>query len=38
MFIRLSAVPPAPDPRLIVAWIRACVWAEAEGRPFSRLR
>ena len=37
MLIRLANVPAAPDPRLTVAWIRACVWADVEGRPFCRL-
>lgn len=37
MFIRLLAVPLAPDRRLVVAWIRACIWADVEGRPFCRL-
>lgn len=37
MFIRLAAVPAAPDRRLIIAWIRACIWADVEGRPFCRL-
>jgi hypothetical protein len=38
MLIRLTAVPPATDPRIVIACIRACVWADVEGRPFCVLR
>ena len=38
MLIRLTSVPPDTDPRIVIAWIRACVWADVEGRPFCILR
>ena len=38
MLIRLTAIPLAPDSRIVIAWIRACVWADVEGRPFCPLR
>jgi len=34
MFIQMRTVPQAQDARLVVACIRACVWATVEGRPF----
>ncbi len=34
MLIRLTCVPQATDSRIVIAWIRACVWADVEGRPF----
>ena len=38
MFIVMKRVPSAQDPRIVVACIRACVWAGVEGRPFCMLR
>lgn len=37
MVIRIKTVPPAQDPRFVVACIRACIWASVEGRPFCPL-
>lgn len=37
MLIRLQSVPVSPDQHMIIAWIRACIWAGVEGRPFCRL-
>jgi hypothetical protein len=38
MLILMKSVPPAQDARIVIACIRACVWAEVEGRPFCMLR
>ncbi|WP_258187257.1 hypothetical protein [Variovorax sp. WS11] len=38
MFIVMRTVPPVQDTRLVIACIRACVWAAIEGRPFCPLR
>ena len=38
MFIAMRTVPRAQDARLVIACIRACVWAAVEGRPFCPLR
>ena len=38
MVIAVRQVPSTQDPRFVVACIRACVWAEVEGRPFCRLK
>jgi hypothetical protein len=38
MFIVMRTVPPVQDTRLVIACIRACVWAAVEGRPFCPLR
>lgn len=37
MSISITAVPTAPDERIVVACIRACIWADVEGRPFCLL-
>jgi hypothetical protein len=37
MLIPMKAIPVGPDPRIVIAWIRACIWADVEGRPFCRL-
>jgi hypothetical protein len=38
MTIPMNAIPSGPDPRIVVAWIRACIWAGVEGRPFCPLQ
>ena len=38
MLIVLKSAPQVPDRSIIVACIRACVWASVEGRPFCVLR
>jgi hypothetical protein len=37
MLIVMKHVPAAQDSRMVIAWIRACIWARVEGRPFSQL-
>jgi hypothetical protein len=34
MLITLHSVPAACRPDIVVACLRACVWARVEGRPF----
>jgi len=34
MLISLMSLPLEQDPRVVVACIRACVWARIEERPF----
>ena len=38
MFIVMKSLPSAQDPRIVIACIRACVWADVEGRPFCMMR
>lgn len=38
MLIIVKSVPPTQDSRVVIACIRACVWAGIEGRPFCTLR
>jgi hypothetical protein len=38
MLIVMTSIPSAQDPRIVIACIRACVWAGVEGRPFCMLR
>lgn len=38
MLITMKSLPPAQDPRIVVACIRACVWASIEGWPFCPLK
>ena len=38
MFIVMKKLPSAQDPRIVIACIRACVWADVEGRPFCMMR
>jgi hypothetical protein len=38
MLIKMTTVPQAQDPQMVVAWIRACIWAGIEGWPFCRLK
>jgi hypothetical protein len=38
MFIIIRSVPSGQDSRIVIACIRACVWAGVEGRPFCMLR
>jgi len=38
MQIPMQAVPSTQDSRIVIAWIRACIWATVEGRPFCSLR
>lgn len=37
MLITMRKVPQVQDPHIVIACIRACVWAHVEGRPFSHL-
>jgi hypothetical protein len=37
MFIAMRTVPRTQDARLVIACIRACIWAAVEGRPFCPL-
>jgi hypothetical protein len=37
MLIIIRSLPSAQDPRIVIACIRACVWADVEGRPFCML-
>ena len=34
MLIVMKTLPRAQDSRVVIAWIRACIWAGVEGRPF----
>jgi hypothetical protein len=34
MLITMRSVPLAQDSRIVIACIRACVWASIEDRPF----
>ncbi|WP_436825755.1 hypothetical protein [Variovorax sp. DT-64] len=38
MLIVMRTVPRTQDARLVIACIRACIWAAVEGRPFCLLR
>jgi hypothetical protein len=38
MLIRMTTVPQVQDPHLVVAWIRASIWANIEGWPFCKLK
>lgn len=38
MLIKMTTVPQGQDPHVVVAWIRACIWAGIEGWPFCRLK
>ncbi|HYP71878.1 MAG TPA: hypothetical protein VEP93_13405, partial [Variovorax sp.] len=38
MLIKMTTVPQGQDPHVVVAWIRACIWAGVEGWPFCRLK
>ena len=31
MLIKMTTVPQAQDPQIVVAWIRACIWAGMTG-------
>ncbi len=37
MLIVMKTLPRAKDSRVVIACIRACVWASVEGRPFCAL-
>jgi hypothetical protein len=37
VLIALQSMPLAQDSRVVIAYIRACVWAEIEERPFCLL-
>ena len=38
MLIKMTTVPQGQDPQIVVAWIRACIWAGIEGWPFCTLK
>jgi hypothetical protein len=38
MLIMMKSIPLAQDPRIVIACIRACIWADVEGRPFCTLK
>lgn len=38
MLIMMKTVPAGQDPRIVIACIRACIWARVEGWPFSLLK
>lgn len=37
MYIVMKSVPRMQDQRVVIAWIRACIWAEIEGWPYCTL-
>lgn len=37
MLISMRTLPQEQDPRVVIEWIRACVWAGIEGWPFCPL-
>jgi hypothetical protein len=38
MFIAMQQLPAAQDPHIVLACLRACVWARIEGWPFCLLK
>lgn len=37
MLIKMTTAPQGQDPHVVIAWIRACIWAGIEGWPFCPL-
>ena len=38
MLIAMHHLPPAQDQHIVIACLRACVWARIEGWPFCLLK
>jgi len=38
MFIIMRRLPEGQDQHIVIACIRACIWAGVEGRPFCALK